>query len=418
MTVGYFPHAAREAKRPNVARQPGSRTSVGESVRVLLSTCVVTSGMREVEARLPERRVPVRLTKLPFAHPTMLAPMEGVTHATFRALMAARGGLGAVCTEFVRVSRAPLSVAALRREVVKAEGVPLSVQVMGNDGEKMAEAAAVVARAGADVVDVNLGCPMPRIVKKGVGAAMLKNPTLLYDVLSRMRDATPGLLSAKIRAGFDDADNVVSIARIVEKAGVDFIAVHPRRRADFYEGVADWRIITVLVDALRIPVVGNGDVWYASDILRMQRETGCAAVMVGRPALRNPWIFRQAAALRRGAPPEHPSGDDLLAFLEDVAERYAAAFGKTVGKMKELVRYVGRAVDDDRAFVTAACRLGSTEEILTLAERTLAGLPASRLDLDAHGTLALETSGSALPSTASTTSPTAEPFRATDGATG
>lgn len=350
---------------------------------------------RAIAERLPERRAPLRLGPLPFAHPTMLAPMEGVTHPTFRALVADRGGLGAVCTEFVRVSRAPLSVAALRREVQKVEGVPLSVQVMGNDAEKMAEAASIVARAGADVVDVNLGCPMPRIVRKGVGAAMLKDPALLYDVLSRMRDAVPGYLSAKIRAGFDDADNVISIARVVEKAGADFIAVHPRRRADFYEGVADWRIIAVLVRELRIPVVGNGDVWYAADILRMQRETGCAGVMVGRPALRNPWIFRQAAALRAGEAPEHPSGDDVFAFLLEVRDRYTHDFGKTVGKMKELVRYLGRAVDDGRAFMSAACRLGTTDEILALAEKTLAGLPPERLDLDAHGTLGLETSGSA-----------------------
>src|SRR5690606_16526475 len=121
-----------------------------------------------------------------------------------RAIVAEGGGVGVVCTEFVRVSRAPLSARGLRRHVVRHPSVPLSVQVMGNEADKMAEAASVVCEAGADIVDVNLGCPMPRVVRKGVGAAMLKDPDLLFRVLSEMRRATPKLLSAKIRAGFDD----------------------------------------------------------------------------------------------------------------------------------------------------------------------------------------------------------------------
>jgi nifR3 family TIM-barrel protein len=346
-------------------------------------------------ARIPERTAGVRFASWPFAHPTMLAPMEGVTHPMFRALTAERGGVGVVCTEFVRISRAPLSVAALRREVVKAPGVPLSVQVMGKDAEKMAEAAGVVAESGADVVDVNLGCPMPRVVKKGVGAAMLRDPELLYDVLSKMRARVPGMLSAKIRAGFDDKRSVVAIARVVEKAGADFIVVHPRRRADFYRGVADWRIVRVLKEALRIPVVGNGDVWYAADVLRMQRETGCDAVMLGRPALRNPWIFQQAYDLRRGVTPHDPSGEELVAHLARVRGRYETTYRKSVGKMKELVRYVGRAIRDERAFMTEALRASTTDEILTIADRHLGHLPAKALDLDAHGKLRLERSGSA-----------------------
>ena len=188
-----------------------------------------------------------------WAHPTMLAPMEGVSHPEFRRIFAERGGIGVVCTEFVRISRAPLHLESLAKHVVKAPGTPLSVQVMGNDAAKMADAAASVAHAGADVVDINLGCPAPRAVRKGVGAAMLKDPELLFSVLSSMRQRVDCLLSAKIRAGFEDAEHVVHIGRTVEKAGADFLVVHPRRRADFYEGVADWRIIRTLKDALGIP---------------------------------------------------------------------------------------------------------------------------------------------------------------------
>lgn len=343
---------------------------------------------------------------LPFAEPTMLAPMEGVSHAEFRALMAEKPGLGIVCTEFVRVSASPVSQEALASTVVKAPGLPLSVQVMGNDADKMAEAAGIVARAGAEVVDINLGCPMPRIVRKGVGAAMLKDRDLLRRVLVAMREATPVLLSAKIRAGFDDANDVVSIAKLVEECGVDFLIVHPRRRCDFYEGVADWRIVRVLKEALAIPVVGNGDVWYAADAIRMQMETGCDAVMIGRPAMRNPWIFEQAKALREGREPIAPSGDDLLAFIEHVRRRYVAAFGsrkEPVGRMKELLRFLLRALPDEAtgpkglsALTSQVCREQTLEGMMRLIEARLAGLPATALDLDAHGSLRLERSGSAL----------------------
>lgn len=329
----------------------------------------------------------------------MLAPMEGVSHSLFREMIADKGGVGVVCTEFVRVSRGPLSAAALRREVVKNEGVPLSVQVMGNDADKMAEAASVVARAGADVIDVNLGCPMPRVVRKGVGAAMLKDPRLLFEVLSAMRAATPGLLSAKIRAGFDDAENVIAIARTVERAGVDFIAVHPRRRCDFYSGVADWRIIRSLRESLSIPVVGNGDVWYAADALRMERETGCDAVMIGRPAIRNPWIFAQIASLRAGEAPFAPCGDDVLAHLDEVRRRYGEAFGPDraiLGKLKETTKFVLRGVPGSETWDREALRVASVDALFAVLEPRLSGVPSSALDFDAFGAHGLEKSGSAV----------------------
>lgn len=338
--------------------------------------------------------------RFPFAPATMLAPMEGVSHPEFRALIAARGGVGVVCTEFVRVSRGPLSAVALRREVVKAAGVPLSVQVMGNDADKMAEAAGVMAEAGADIVDVNLGCPMPRVVRKGVGAAMLKDPVLLHSVLSEMRARVPGLLSAKIRAGFDESSGVIAIAKTVQDAGVDFIVVHPRRRCDFYTGVADWRIIRVLREELSIPVVGNGDVWYAADALRMERETGCDAVMIGRPAIRNPWIFEQIAALRDGREPFAPSGDDMLEHLHRVRERYAATYGAPdaaiLGKLKELVKHMLGGVPESRSWDREALRVALVADLFAVLESRLRGLPHEALDLDAHGRFALARSGSAL----------------------
>ncbi len=334
-------------------------------------------------------------TPLPWKDPTLFAPMEGVTHPAIRNWMADRGGLGMVCTEFVRVTRAPLCPRVLAREVVPHPSIPLSVQVMGNEVDKMADAARVMAEAGADVVDLNLGCPMPRIVRKGVGAAMLRDPVLLEKVVRAMRAKTPCLLSAKIRAGWDDAAGVVETGRVLEGSGIDFLTVHPRRRSDFYSGVADWRIVRSLKRALSIPVIGNGDVWYARDALRLTAETGCDAVMIGRPALRNPWIFRQLRALREGVTPHHPSGEDVLAVYHELRALYDRTWRNPIGKIKELLRYLGRALRDDGGFLRGVLRAGDLDEIDRRVDGAFLGLPPEALDLDAEGARPLERSASA-----------------------
>jgi nifR3 family TIM-barrel protein len=321
--------------------------------------------------------------------------MEGVTHPAFRALIAERPGLGVVCTEFVRIASTGLGAKFLRQQVVRAPGSALSVQVMGNHIEHMAEATEIVAGAGADLVDLNVGCPAPRVVRKGVGSAMLKDPALLERVVAAMRARTQGWLSAKIRAGFDDDLNAVAIARRIEAAGANLIAVHPRRRVDFYLGVADWRIIAAIKAAVSIPVIGNGDVWYAADALRMRRETGCDGVMIGRGALRNPWIFEQIAALVRGAAPPRPSGDDVLGHYDALALVLRHSHGPSaLGMLKEQVRYLARIVPDGQALMQSALRSSTAEEMRAVLGARLAGEPADALDLAAEGGR-LERSGSA-----------------------
>ncbi len=323
--------------------------------------------------------------------------MEGVTHPALRELMAARGGIGVVCTEFVRITSNPLGAGTVKKHVVRPSQGALSVQVMGNDIAQMADAARIVSEAGADIVDINLGCPAPRAVRKGVGSAMLKDLKLLGAVLKAMRAATELPFSAKIRAGFDDASHVLDVAQVVEDAGADFIAVHPRRRIDFYQGVADWRIIDRLTQELSIPVIGNGDIWYARDALRMQEETGCAGVMLGRPALRNPWIFLQIAALRAGEEPCWPGGADVIAHIHELADCLFAEFPNKnyLGMLKEQMRYIGRAVDDGGAFIKAVCRQETKEGLLGYCDEFFAPLSASQLDLGAESG-ELERSGSAL----------------------
>ena len=316
--------------------------------------------------------------------------MEGVTNAAVREVLASYGPVGLVCTEFVRISNGRISRTYLAKQVEKLPGVPLSVQVMGNDPELMAEAGAVVARAGADVVDLNLGCPTNGAARKGVGAALLKQPALLQRLLSTMRRSVPGLLSAKLRAGFDTTDDALTNARLVQDSGLDYLAVHPRRRVDHYSGSADWRIVALIRRELCIPVIGNGDIWHAQSALRMFEETGCDAVMLGRPALRNPWIFRQLSELLAGREPFRPSGADLALHLRRLASGLSAraddASHSPLGPLKEQLSYLCRGVPDGATLQRHLQRMPTLALLLEAADESFGALPAELLDLGATPT--------------------------------
>jgi tRNA-dihydrouridine synthase len=309
--------------------------------------------------------------------------MEGVTNAAVREVLASYGPVGMVCTEFVRISGDRIAPGYLARQVEKLAGVPLSVQVMGNAPQLLAEAGAVVARAGADVVDLNLGCPTSNAARKGVGAALLKQPELLAELLGSMRRSVPGLLSAKLRAGFDSSDDALRNARLVEDNGLDFLTVHPRRGVDHYRGVADWRITALLRRELSIPIVGNGDVWYAESALRMFEQTGCDAVMIGRPALRNPWIFRQVAELMAGKAPYRPTGIDVAQHLQRLASALAARDVRQspIGPLKEQLNYLFRALPDSLALQRHLLRMPTVSLLLEATEEAFSALPAEALGL-------------------------------------
>ncbi len=325
--------------------------------------------------------------RIPWRNPTLLAPMEGVGHPVWRALVAAHGGLGMVCTEFVRVGRGPLHLPSLLRRVERTADLPLSVQILGSDPRKLAEAARGLWASGVDVVDINLGCPSRRVVSKGAGAALLRDPDHLYDLLARVRGDTQGLLSAKIRAGLDSSDQLDALGDAVQAAGLDMLTIHPRTCAQGYSGRADWGLIRRLSQRLSIPVVGNGDCLFAADVDRMRTETGCAAVMIGRGALRNPWIFAQAEALRAGGRVAEPNGRQVLAFLKELTAAYMGVLGDrpglVCGRLKELLRYLGRSLDDGGAFIREALRSPDTPSLLEVAESHLGALPARELDLGA-----------------------------------
>jgi tRNA-dihydrouridine synthase B len=222
-----------------------------------------------------------------------LAPMAGVTNAPFR-LIARECGAGALTSEEID-ARALIADNAHTREIVRylPEEHPLAMQLLGADPDVLAEAARHLEAAGADAIDLNMGCPVAKIVAKGQGAALMRDPWRTAVIFRAMRKAITVPLTIKIRGGWDDHTlNAVEIARLAEDEGVNAITVHPRTRSQQFSGRAPRDIIAEVVAAVGIPVTGNGDVRSHDEALAMRRATGCVAVMIGRGALGAPWVFR------------------------------------------------------------------------------------------------------------------------------
>jgi len=244
--------------------------------------------------------------------PLVLAPMAGVTDRQFRLILRRVGGVGLVTMEFVS------SEALTRgsRRTVKMmdfceEERPLSIQIYGSNPARMAEAARVVESIGADVCDINMGCPANKVLKGCAGCALMGDLDLARRIVATVRKAIRIPLTVKFRAGIrENALNYVDLGKICEDEGADGVALHPRTAKQMYRGKADWQRIARLKQELSIPVVGNGDIETAGDVLRMFDETGCDAVMIGRASMKNPWIYRQAAALMAGRVPEEPTLED------------------------------------------------------------------------------------------------------------
>lgn len=325
--------------------------------------------------------------------PTLLAPLEGVSGNAWRSLLVDYGSIGLICAPFLRITAQPPNIAWLRAQVQRTRELPLSMQLLGSHAAHLALAARALADAGADVVDLNLGCPARLIVNKGVGAGLLTQIDEIARIVAAMRAACPAQLSVKIRAGVDGFDDVLAIAQAIESAGADFLVLHPRTRQQGYSGVADWRIVRRVKSHLGIAVVGNGDLWYAADALQLMQTAGVDAVMIGRAALRNPFIFRQIEELRVGGAPYVPSGGDVVEHVERLAAMLTVELGRThqgpSGALKEHVKYLLRAVPEaERCELwERAKRAASVAEIVE-AIRPLGDLAV--LDLAANGPLRLE----------------------------
>jgi tRNA-dihydrouridine synthase B len=263
----------------------------------------------------------------------LLAPMAGVTNLPFRLMIR---GMGADLVSSEMVSAMGLTM-NIGRTMCLLEShpseKPLAVQIFGSKPDVMARAACMVAERGADVIDINMGCPVKKVTKTGAGASLLREPKLIQEIVAAVRLSCPVPLMVKIRSGWSPSEKVaVEIAHILEDCGVDAITVHPRFATQGYSGNADWDIITRVKSRVKIPVIGNGDINSPADAFRMEKETGCDALMIGRAAVRNPWIFRQILQLEKGLPIHNPDISERRSlimehynFLSDAMEEHRAA---------------------------------------------------------------------------------------------
>ncbi len=254
--------------------------------------------------------------------PLVLAPMAGITDTHFRSIIRKVGGAGLVSMEFISSeSLARGHERTLNMMAFEQEERPLAIQIYGSSAERMAAAADIVEDLGADVCDINMGCPANKILKGCAGAALMGDLNLAAGIIRAVRKRLSVPLTVKFRLGLDDARiNYLELGRICEGEGASAVTVHARTAKQFYSGRADWSRIRALKETIAIPVVGNGDVTAPEEAFAMFRETLCDAVMIGRGALANPWIFRQIAALVRGAGREEmaaltPSMQDRRALI-------------------------------------------------------------------------------------------------------
>ena len=232
---------------------------------------------------------------------TILAPLAGITNLPFRVL-AKEAGCALVCSEMVSAHGLVNQSIKTRRLLDSLpQEKPLSVQIFGSDPQLMAEAARLVESFGADIVDINFGCSVKKIVKNGAGVALMRMPKAAEPLIKAVRNAIRIPLTIKLRTGWNPTGNqAFEISEIAETCGVNAIVIHPRTATQGFSGYADWSIIAALKSRVAIPVIGNGDIFSAQDAIRMFRETGCDAVMIGRTAIGNPYIFQQVLAYIRG----------------------------------------------------------------------------------------------------------------------
>ena len=289
----------------------------------------------------------IRIRDLIVDPPTFLSPMAGLTDSVFRRLIKRLGGCGLVMTEFTSAEGLTRnSLKSKRMLFFHEEERPVTAQLFGAEPSRLAEATRMVEDLGFDAIDLNLGCPAKKVVKACGGSALLRETKLLEEILKTIRAATSLPFTIKIRAGWSETEIVsVHVGKMAEDIGINAIAFHPRTRVQGFSGHSDWNLIGELKAALKIPVIGNGDIVTPEDAFRMKRETGCDGVMIGRGALSNPWIFRQIQELENGLAPTQP---DVAAKYNLIKSYFQLLFEEetpgAIGKMKQFASWFTHAI--------------------------------------------------------------------------
>ncbi len=278
--------------------------------------------------------------------PLILAPVAGHTDSLFRQVIKSLGGCGLVVSELV-------STEGMTRHQGRTSHLthfeeierPVSIQIFGSDSDRMAESAAMVESMGADIVDINLGCPVKKVVRQGGGSNLLRDLPLLEKIFKAVRRATKAPLTAKIRSGWDrNSINAVEVMKLAEDCGVEALAIHGRTRCDMFSGQSDWKIIARVKEHARIPIMGNGDVFSPMDAERMFKETGVDGVMMGRGVLSNPWLIRQCWDHLSGKAAKQVSLIERAQFVLDFLQRVSseAPPPAALGRIKKVGGYLSK----------------------------------------------------------------------------
>lgn len=309
---------------------------------------------------------------------TILAPMAGVTDTVFRRVIRSLGSCGLIMTEFTSAEGLTRNSArTLHYLYFDDDEHPIATQIFGSVPEVMASAAAVTEDLGFDQVDINLGCPVKKVVKCG-GSGLLRDLVHLEKLLCAVRAAVKIPLTIKIRSGWDEKNIVaVDVARLAEQVGIEAIAVHPRTRMQGYAGTADWNVIRAVKQVVQIPVIGNGDVRTPQDAVRMIEETGCDAVMIGRAASSNPWIFRQIADYLATGRYDEPTDADRYQLLSGYFRSLIEAeMPDAIGKMKQFASLFTHGVRNGSELRYAVHHSNTASEILDKVDAFFANVPA------------------------------------------